>query len=335
MERIPLTNETFEGNNNAYLFADGPETVLVDTGDRLPGTHEQLVEKFEARGLSLSDVDRIFLTHWHGDHRGLAGPIQQAGDADVYVHEADADLVSGETEAWEALTERQREYFDHWGMPVAKQEELEAVLRSVAWQENAPEVIPIEGGEEFEVNDNVLRAVHTPGHTAGHCTFERTEPDEPSERTELFSGDALLPKYTPNVGGADIRVDGPLDQYLRTLRGIAEADYDRAWPGHRDVIEEPAARAAFIIEHHEERSYRVLDALGRLGPCDTWTVSDDLFGHLEHIHILHGPGESYAHLEHLEREGSVVSEGTEYRLAEGVAERLTDRDDGRWPLESA
>ena len=333
MECIPLTNETFEGNNNAYLFADGPETVLVDTGDRLPGTHEQLAEELDTRGLSFSDIDRIFLTHWHGDHRGLAGPIQQAGGAEVYVHEADAPLVSGDSEAWDALIEQQRQYFEHWGMPARKQEELEEVLRSIAWLEDAPEVTTIEGGEEFEVNDDVLRAVHTPGHTAGHCTFEWTKPGDPSEKTEVFSGDALLPKYTPNVGGADIRVDGPLEQYLRTLRAIADAEYDRAWPGHRDVIEDPADRAAFIIEHHEERSYRVLDALHRLGPCDTWTVSDDLFGSLEHIHILHGPGESYAHLEHLEREGSVVSEGTQYQLAEGVVERLAEHDDGRWPLE--
>jgi hypothetical protein len=106
----------------------------------------------------------------------------------------------------------------------------------------------------------------------------------------------------------------------------ADADYDRAWPGHRDPIDDPTARAELIIYHHEERAWRVLDALRRKCPCDTWTVSDDLFGELEGIHILHGPGESYAHLEHLEREGAVVREGDRYRLADGVAERLDEMD---------
>jgi len=149
----------------------------------------------------------------------------------------------------------------------------------------------------------------------------------------VFSGDTLLPVYTPNVGGADVRVDRPLEKYLRALRGMVDADYDRAWPGHRDPIADPTGRAQYIIDHHEERSWRVLDALDRTGPCDTWTVSAELFGELDSIHILHGPGESYAHLEHLEREGTVVREGREYRLADGVSDELAELEAERWPLE--
>lgn len=328
MERIPLSNKTFEGNNNTYLFADGPETVLVDTGDRLSGTHDQLVEKLDSYGVSIPDIDRIFLTHWHGDHRGLAGPIQQESDATVYVHEADADLVAGDPTAWGDIKHLQDEYFEEWGMPADERAEVTDVLDSVAWQEDAPTVTHIEDGETFTVNEYTLRVVHAPGHTSGLCLFEI---DDGSD-TVVLSGDALLPKYTPNVGGADIRVDAPLQTYLDTLRAMVAADYDVAWPGHRDRIDDPTARAEHIISHHEERSYRVLDALRRLGPCDTWTVSDDLFGELQHIHILHGPGESYAHLEHLEREGCVVREGNEYRLADGVADQLDERNDERWPL---
>ncbi|MEF8783419.1 MAG: hypothetical protein V5A39_10770 [Haloarculaceae archaeon] len=61
---------------------------------------------------------------------------------------------------------------------------------------------------------------------------------------------------------------------------IAAAGYRRAWPGHREPIEDPAARAEDIVRHHEERAWRVLDALCRRGPSDPWTVSADLFGDL-------------------------------------------------------
>lgn len=330
MERIPLSNYTFEGNNNAYLFTDGPETVLVDTGDRMEGTREQLEAELEKRGTSIADVDRIFLTHWHGDHCGLAGPIQRESDATVYVHEADADLVAGDPDAWNDLKSKQEAYFDTWSIPDDEQEILREILESVAWKEDAPEVTTIEDGDSFSFNGRRLDVVHAPGHSAGLCLFET---DVDGSR-EVLTGDALLPQYTPNVGGADIRVERPLEQYLRTLRNIAEAEYDLAWPGHRDPIEDPTTRAEFIIYHHEERSYRVLDALRRLGPCNTWTVSDDLFGDLEDIHILHGPGESYAHLEHLEREGSIVREGNEYRLADGIADRLDRLEGNYWPLET-
>jgi len=328
MERIPLSNRTFEGNNNAYLFADGPETVLVDTGDRLPATREQLDAELDERGTAVAEIDRVLLTHWHGDHRGLAGRIQQDSGATVHVHSDDAPLVAGDPDAWEALVDTQERYFEQWGMPEAKREEVREILDSTAWREDPPTVTTFEDGATFDVNGRTLTAAHAPGHTAGLCMFETTA----DGGNVVLTGDALLPKYTPNVGGADIRVERPLAKYLRTLRAIVDAGYDRAWPGHRDPIEDPAGRAAFIIEHHEERAWRVLDALRRHGPRDAWTVSDDLFGDLEHIHILHGPGEAYAHLSHLEREGTVLFEDGEYRLADGVAERLDDRDDERWPL---
>jgi glyoxylase-like metal-dependent hydrolase (beta-lactamase superfamily II) len=189
-----------------------------------------------------------------------------------------------------------------------------------------PSVTTVEDGETLTVGGKRLQVVHAPGHTAGHCLFELDGGEE------AFAGDALLPEYTPNVGGADVRLDRPLERYLRTLRSIADADYRRVWPGHRDPIDDPTGRAREIIRHHEERAYRVLDALGRLGPCSVWAVSADLFGELSGIHILHGPGECYAHLEHLEADGLVTVENGEYRLTEGTAER-TRRDDERWPLE--
>ncbi len=329
MERLSLSNSAFEGDNNTYLFADEREVTMIDTGDGMPGTREQLESAFAERGLTFADVDRIFLTHWHGDHTGLAGEIQSESGAEVYVHESDAPLVEGDEDAWAAMHDRQEQYFEEWGMPEAKREVLRERMAGSETSNATPTVTTFEGGETFSVGDRDLEVVHASGHAAGLSMFETTIDGEDA----VFSGDALLPVYTPNVGGADVRVDHPLEKYLRALQRIVDADYDRAWPGHRDPIAEPAARAQHIIDHHEERSWRVLDALDRKGPCNTWTVSDDLFGDLESIHILHGPGESYAHLEHLERAGTVVREGDEYRLADGVADELAAADEERWELE--
>lgn len=328
MERIQLSNAAFEGDNNAYLFADGPETVLVDTGDWLEGTQGQLETELNDRGVDLSDIDKIFLTHWHGDHIGLASVIQEESGATVYCHREDAPLVAGDQDAWDAMQAKQEQYFGEWGIPEAKQEVLFGIMEGTPYLENPPEVTPFDDGDTFAFNDCELTAVHAPGHAAGLCLYE-TEIDG---KQDVFTGDALLPQYTPNVGGADVRVEEPLAKYLDTLQQIAAKEYNRAWPGHRDPIDDPTARAEYIIHHHEERSWRVLDALDRLGPCDPWTVSADLFGELEHIHILHGPGESYAHLEHLENEGLILRDGNDYDLAEGVADELADLEEERWPL---
>ena len=325
MERISLSNAVFEGNSNAYLL-DGRETVLIDTGDWMDTTRNQLRSGLADHGVDFADVDRVLLTHWHPDHTGLAGEIQAAGGATVHVHAADAPLVRGDADAQAALEDTYDRYLGAWGVPAADQDELQRSFTAHERQGATPAVTPFEDGDTFAVGDHDLRVVHAPGHAAGLCLFEF------DGGRQMVAGDALLPVYTPNVGGADVRVDRPLEKYLRTLQAVVDAGYERAWPGHRDPIDDPTGRAEEIVHHHEERAYRVLDALQLLGPCDVWTVSAELFGDLESIHILHGPGESYAHLDHLVRAGAVVETDGQYRLADGVTAELRQRDDGRWPL---
>lgn len=323
MHQIRLENYAFEGDNNVYCFDDGPETVLVDTGDWIDDTERDLRTALAKRDLSFAAVDRVLLTHWHGDHVGLASTIQDESGCSVHIHEADAPLVAGDDDAWTAMGAQHRENFESWHMPAEKRAVLEELFSFVPIREDPPDVTPLQDGDQFTVNDLTLTAVHAPGHAAGLCLFEITG----DGRRDVLTGDALLPKYTPNVGGADVRVDRPLANYLRTLRAIVDADYDRAWPGHRDRIDDPTGRAAEIIRHHERRAYRVLDALNRIGPTDVWSISADLFGELESIHILHGPGETYAHLEHLEANELVVLEDTIYSLSPGVADRLEELAD--------
>lgn len=330
MERLSLTSGEFEGDNNVYLLDDGPDTVLVDTGYGSDETRAQLVSKLDTHDVEFADVDRIFLTHWHADHVGLAGEIQRASDAEVYVHTRDAALVEDDDYAWTELREIQAAYFDEWGIPETKQDELVDVIEAGRTDTESPAVTTFEDGDEFRVNGRTLRVRHAPGHAAGLCLFEM----ERGGSREVFSGDALLPVYTPNVGGADVRVENSLAKYLRALRDIVDADYARAWPGHRAPIDDPTGRARHIIEHHEERAWRVLDALRRRGPCDVWTVSDELFGELERIHIIHGPGESYAHLEHLEQRGAVTRDGDEYDVAADVSDELDETAEERWSLGS-
>jgi glyoxylase-like metal-dependent hydrolase (beta-lactamase superfamily II) len=328
MKRIELSNSAFEGNNNAYLFTDGPETVLVDTGDGLKSTQEQLTDALATKNIGFEDIDRIFLTHWHGDHIGLASKIQAASGATVYVHEADAPLVAGDEDAWEEMHKTQKKYFDQWGIPKENQAVLFDIMEGSRYLEAPPEITPIKGGDTFVINGHKFDTVHAPGHAAGLCMYEMTF----NGRREVFTGDALLPQYTPNVGGADIRVERSLAKYLDTLEKIVATEYDHAWPGHRNPIDNPTARAEYIIHHHEERSWRVLDALRRLGPCNTWTVSADLFGNLENIHILHGPGEAHAHLEHLLEEGLLNQEDGLYDLADGTRTELEALNEEWWPL---
>jgi hydroxyacylglutathione hydrolase len=235
VHRIRLGNTVFEGLNDAYLLGaagddedggepDGP-TTLVDTGVATPETREGLLAGLEDAGVGVGDIEQVLLTHWHEDHAGLAGWIQDESGATVRAHAADAPLIEGDSEAHERMEARQRERFEQWGMPAGPREELLEFMSGFDDARGDPaEVSTFEDGDRFRAGAHDLEVLHLPGHTSGlsgfslagtgglessraNGTSETNGSDEGShERTELFSGDALLPHYTPNVGGADIRV---------------------------------------------------------------------------------------------------------------------------------
>ncbi|OYR53863.1 MBL fold metallo-hydrolase [Halorubrum halodurans] len=337
MKRIQLGNTVFEGENDAYLI-EADRTTLVDTAVSIPAVRADLREGLSGHGVDFADVDAIVLTHWHPDHAGLAGEIQAEGGASVYVHEADAPLVDGRERPLAADPAVRREMFDRWGMPAEARERLTDFFERAGTDIYGREadVTPIGDGETIDLGGVTLETVHLPGHTAGLCAFAfdpRTVPGHAPVRgsgeggtagasarddrppAEAFTGDALLPRYTPNVGGADVRVETPLAAYADSLVRIVERDWDAAHPGHRERIDEPSRRAAEILDHHRDRTRRVIGVL-ESGPATAWEVSAALFGDLEGIHTLHGPGEAFAHLDHLERAGVLERDGTAYRLVD-------------------
>lgn len=329
MEPIHLGNTVFEGNNTVYLF-DGDRTVLVDTGLGTPESRTELETALADHGVDFASVDEVLLTHYHGDHAGLAGALYDEAGATIRVHEDDADLVRGDEAAWEAMYDMQRQYFEDWGMPDPERQTLLDRMED-AGERMYSGTLPVEefeDGDRFDVGETTLEVIHSPGHTAGLSSFALTD------RNEVLSGDAILPVYTPNVGGADVRVERPLAKYMDTLERLASREFDRAWPGHRDVIEDPTDRARFIQDHHRERALKVVRALADRGTADAWTVSADLFGDLEGIHVLHGPGEASAHLDHLVDLGDVERQGTQYSLTPGARERLDSHDGDTWPVSS-
>lgn len=310
MKKITLGNDEFEGENNVYLIESSNETALVDTGIASEQVRTSLKRQLSDIGVGFGGIDMILLTHWHHDHTGLVGEIQRASDATVYAHETDVPLIRGGN-ATESFLNRRQQAFETWGMPVAKQQALNAVLSDSAEESVWPSTVEsLENGDTVSIGDRDISVYHTPGHSAGHICYGFYGDDG----REVFGGDALLPVYTPNVG-ADVRLNDPLARYLETLRLFTDGEFDRVWPGHRDAIEDPAHRAREIIDHHHDRGKKILNYLQDSGPATAWDVSTHLFGELESIHMMHGPAEAYAHLHHFTRQDVLAEDGTQYQLS--------------------
>lgn len=309
-EPIRLDTHAFEGPTNAYLLCPGTTapTALIDTGIATPEVASQLWDGLAAHGVDVTEIERVYLTHFHFDHAGLAGEIQRRADATVYAHPADAPLVGGGSDTISRLVDGIRDHLGEWSVPADAREELLASLDAHTPLAGEPvEVTPLDPGTPIDHGSYELDVVPLPGHTRGHVGYG-------FGGGHLVCGDALLPVYTPNIGGADVRLSRPLACYLGTLSSLARGDIVTAWPGHRHRIGDPAARVHELREHHRERLCDVIETLEEYGPSDVWSVAGALFGPLEGIHILHGPGEVAAHLQHLVDAGAAIRTDKRYRL---------------------
>jgi glyoxylase-like metal-dependent hydrolase (beta-lactamase superfamily II) len=156
-----------------YLIVDD-EITVVDCG--FPRYYKQLLAALAKLGRSLDSVTAVVLTHYHGDHVGSAERIRAEAKATVYVPALEAEgLRTGKVPIPSGLLSslwrpRMVRYMAH------------------AVRNRAVPMIPVEEVRTYhdgEVLASGLRAVHTPGHTAGHCSLL-------SERAGvLFAGDAL------------------------------------------------------------------------------------------------------------------------------------------------
>lgn len=157
------------------LEADGALTV-VDCG--FAGYFDQLPAALSELGRPLNAVAAVVLTHYHSDHVGSAERIRREAGATVFAPSQDADGVrGGRTPVPGGMLQnlwrpRMVRYMSH------------AVRNGGAKVTAVAEVETYSDGDLLDVPGG-LRAVHTPGHTGGHCSLVA------EGAGVLFAGDAL------------------------------------------------------------------------------------------------------------------------------------------------
>ena len=302
IRQITLPLPMRPGHVHAYLLPGDDGWTLVDTGVGLPDAKEVWREELESAG---GRVARIFVTHFHPDHVGAAADLHELTGAPVYqgvLDYAQCELVWGNP-AW---SERIRDWFHLHGTPedvIAELVGQSSVYRPfIRYQ---PDPLLVEAGEHVDG----WELVAAPGHADGQLCLLKDG--------VLIAADHLLGRITPTVGLWPASRADPLGDYLAALDRTIELATRVALPGHGEPIEDPAARARELKEHHRQRLEETVAALGR-DPRTGFDLSLDLFGA-----DLPPAGRRFAVAETLSHAERLVHEGAARRHEDGVTVTYT------------
>ena len=214
-----------------FLIDDGGVTV-VDSG--FPGYFEQLPATLGSIGRSLGDVVALVLTHYHPDHVGSAERIRAESGAIVYAPEREAAAIRGDAKVplpgglvanlWRPGLAR---YLAH-AVASGGMRKIRPVTELRTYSDG--DVLDVPGG---------LRVVHTPGHSAGHCSLL----DE--ARGALFAGDALgtVSFASGRLGPQPPMVNEDRAQALASLSRLERLPADVLLCGHGEPHRGPLADA--------------------------------------------------------------------------------------------
>jgi glyoxylase-like metal-dependent hydrolase (beta-lactamase superfamily II) len=284
---------------NGYLIEEPDGYTLIDCGWKADDVLEALRSALALRGLVLTDIRRLLITHFHFDHYGLAGTLLREGVRELWMHRLDWMFAQMMLQAGTAADAEADDWIARNGLRVDEMLEDELHHRRT---ELARPTSEAEDGTPI----GRLRAIWTPGHSPGHLCFLDTQ----SRR--IFTGDHVLDPITPHVGiWNDDRGDA-LGEYVASLRKVAAFGANAALPAHGEPFPDLIRRVDELLAHEEEREARVLAALDdghrdatSIARALPWTRSQRRLETLSAAHQQFAVAETLAHLQHLVQRGVV------------------------------
>ncbi|AXI10204.1 MBL fold metallo-hydrolase [Oceanobacillus sp. 143] len=287
----------FRLNHVNSFIAEGTDGwTVIDAGLH----NVETVKRWEQE-LDGKTVTNILVTHYHPDHFGYVGGLQQKTGASVSMSMVDADAGLN---AWEDLyLDKLTDNYLLAGIPddIANQmssntEEFISLVTPYPkinhyFQEG--ELIPF-GMYEYEV-------IFTPGHSDGLITLYN------KEKSMLLATDHILPNITPNISYWFHGDPNPLKTFLNSLAKIKKLDVDFVVPSHGQPFYGANDRIDEIIAHHDERLTHSLEIIA--DGCTVYEVCQELFPKIKNTHDKRfAIGETIAHLEYLYVKNECVRE---------------------------
>jgi len=148
---------------NSYIVFDkySGKGVVIDAG----GGPWEIIHRIEEKGIK---VEGIYVTHCHFDHILAVRELKEALGCKFYIHRADEEVLKRSVE------------------------DAELYLGLSSFDPPKPDGY-IDDGDEIRIGRNILKVLHTPGHTPGSVSYVFDG--------GVFTGDTL---FAGSIGRTDM-----------------------------------------------------------------------------------------------------------------------------------
>lgn len=305
--RIPMPGSL--GHINSWLLddADGGAAV-VDTGLCLQLCSDGWKALF-AGELADQQISRIFCTHLHPDHIGLAGWLAKKHQAKIWMTRGEMLMArsiiadTSEIVPDEVILQSRQAGWD--------EAQIQA-FEDHGWGRFGAMVYPlprgytrIQDGERLQLGQHIWRVVTGSGHSPEHaCLWNEAE-------GVLVSGDQVLPRISSNVSVNVHEPDAdPLGEWLDSidkLLATVPADVITC-PAHGEPFKGLHIRLIALRDEHRMRLYKLAEAIAEkpMRAVDSFPYLFNRQITQEHLHLA--TGEALAHLKRLQVEGRIKPE---------------------------
>lgn len=285
---------------NAYaILSQGRGFTIIDPGMRTNEAEQVWQQVYTHLQIQEHGMEQIILTHYHPDHLGLAGWMQEQYTCPVYISPIGWNMAQRMWSEERSMSTEMCELFGMHGMPTESLEQIYVHMESfVAQVAPLPEVTLLHHGEQVSFLDRKWQVLETHGHAPGQLSFWN------EELRSLFVGDHVLPRITPNVSFMLHSDPEPLQSFLHGLKQLYELPVTFAFPGHRYPFAHFHARIDYLLDHHEERLTEFNQKLTT--PITAYELCTLTFGTPPSLSIHQfrfAMGETLAHMVELKRRG--------------------------------
>ncbi|MGY5881346.1 MAG: MBL fold metallo-hydrolase [Candidatus Thorarchaeota archaeon] len=237
------------GENNARfpeantLLIDDEILTLVDSGSSM----NHLETTLRDLGYSLSDLDRIVLTHFHIDHKSHAADIQKVADCEIVCHK----LAKKGVETFQGLVDyygiEGHKYYDDWRAL------LDLRFSHITTDYNVTRTFS--DRETISCGEIDLIPIHLPGHTIDHTCFGINGLDI------MFLVDIDLTRFGPWYGNKV----SDIEEFKKSVDRVIDMNPKVGISSHliNPVEEGLDARLRSFRAIFDEREQRILDSIAK------------------------------------------------------------------------